>query len=216
MTDHEDGDGIAIEGTEPAKAGERRGVNRRTMLLGTAAAAAGVGALPLAGSATAAPTDLGRPRHVVERYPDDVWLVHDDRFRQYIIGNTQLYREFQGTMWAEGAAWNMVGRYAIFSDIPNNRQLRWDEVTGAVTEFRRPSNFSNGNTFDFSGRQLSCEHSTSRLVRYGWDDGPPEVLADTYEGTPLNAPNDVVVHPDDGGIIFTDPGYGQHWWYEVG
>lgn len=194
---------------------EGTGVDRRTVLLG-AAALAGAGAISPGGPAEAAPIDQGRPDHVVKRYPDDVWLVHDDRFRQYMIGNTQLYREFQGTMWAEGPAWNMVGRYVVFSDIPNNRQLRWDEVTGTVSEFRQPSNFSNGNTFDFQGRQLSCEHSTSRLVRYGWEDGPAEVLADSYEGTPLNAPNDVVVHPDDGGIVFTDPGYGQHWWYEGG
>ncbi len=195
------------EDTGPATG--RRGF----LQLGAGVAAAGAAA-PFA--AEAAPTDEGRPRHVVQRYPDDVWVVHDDRFRQYMIGNTQLYREFQGTMWAEGSAWNMVGRYVVFSDIPNDRQLRWDEVTGRVSELRRPSNFSNGNSFDWQGRQLSCEHSTSRLVRYGWRDGPPEVLADSFEGTPLNAPNDVVVHPEDDGIIFTDPGYGQHWWYEGG
>jgi gluconolactonase len=194
---------------------ELGGIDRRTVLLGAAAAAAGA-ALPSGQRAAAGPIDQGRPGHVLGRYPDDVWLVHDDRFKKYMIGNTQLYQEFQGTMWAEGSAWNMVGRYVVFSDIPNNRQLRWDEVTGTVTEFRRPSNFSNGNTFDYQGRQLSCEHSTSRLVRYGWDDGPAEVLAESYEGKPLNAPNDVVVHPDDDGIIFTDPGYGQHWWYEGG
>ena len=186
---------------------------RGFLQLGAGAAAVGLAA---PGTGHAAPTDEGRPPHVVERYPDDVWRVHDDRFRQYMIGNTQLYREWQGTMWAEGSAWNMVGRYVVFSDIPNNRQLRWDEVTGRVTPLRNPSNFSNGNSFDWQGRQLSCEHATSRLVRYGWGDGPPEVLAAAYEGTPLNAPNDVVVHPEDDGILFTDPGYGQHWWYEGG
>lgn len=194
---------------------EPAGIDRRSLLIGTAALA-GAGTFASSRRAEAAPIDEGRPPHIVQRYPDDVWLVHDDRFRQYTIGNTQLYREFQGTMWAEGSAWNMVGQYVVFSDIPNNRQLRWDAVTGAVSPFRSPSNFSNGNTFDFQGRQLSCEHSTSRLVRYGWDDGPAEVLAESYEGTPLNAPNDVVVHPEDDGIIFTDPGYGQHWWYEGG
>jgi|AntRauTorcE11898_2_1112593.scaffolds.fasta_scaffold15377_2 gluconolactonase len=191
------------------------GIDRRSLLVGSIAVA-GAGTLASGIRASAAPTDEGRPRHVVERYPDDVWRVHDERFRKYMIGNTQLYREFQGAMWAEGSAWNMVGQYVVFSDIPNNRQLRWDATTGAVTTFRSPSNFSNGNTFDFQGRQLTCEHSTSRLVRYGWGDGPAEVLADNFEGTPLNAPNDVVVHPEDGGIIFTDPGYGQHWWYEGG
>jgi gluconolactonase len=178
-------------------------------------AAALAAAMPLSAEA-ASPTDVGRPPQILRPYPDPAWLVHDDRFKKYMIGNTQLYHEWQGTMWAEGPAWNMVGRYVVFSDIPNNRQLRWDEVTGDVTELRRPANFSNGNTFDFQGRELSCEHATGRIVRYGWDDGPAEVLAETFEGKRLNAPNDVVVHPDDGGILFTDPGYGSHWWYEGG
>lgn len=147
------------------------------------------------------------------RYPDPAWVVHDDRFKKYMIGNTPLQREWTGSLWAEGSAWNGPGRYVVFSDIPNNRQLRWDEVTGEVTLLRTPSNFSNGNTFDFQGRQISCEHQTAQVVRYGWS-GPPEVLASSYDGKPLNAPNDAIVHPDDGGIIFTDPGYGSHWWYE--
>jgi gluconolactonase len=196
-------------GEKPTFPGDRRA------FLGTAGAlAVAAGVLPR--GANAGPTDEGRPHHEVKRYPDTVWKVHDDRFKKYMIGNTQLYEEYQGFMWAEGSAWNQVGRYVVFSDIPNNRQLRWDEVTGRVTELRKPSNFSNGNTFDFQGRQLSCEHATSRLVRYGWGDGPAEVLAESFEGKPLNAPNDVVVHPEDDGIIFTDPGYGQHWWYEGG
>ena len=186
---------------------------RRDFLRAGGATALAASLVPL--TATAAPAHHGRPRHVPKRYPDSVWQVHDKRFGKYMIGNTQLYQEWIGSMWAEGSAWNHVGRYVVFSDIPNNRQMRWDEVTGRVSELRRPSNFSNGNTFDHQGRQLSCEHSTSRLVRYGWD-GPAEVLADSFEGKPLNAPNDVVVHPDDDGIIFTDPGYGQHWWYEGG
>ena len=106
-----------------------------------------------------------------------------------------------------------VGLYVVFSDIPNNRQLRWDEATGQVTPFRVPSNFSNGNTFDWQGRQLSCEHQTARVVRHEYQ-GDPTVLAATFEGKRLNAPNDVVVHPNDGGILFTDPGYGSHWYYE--
>jgi len=147
------------------------------------------------------------------RYPSAVWKVHDDRFKKYIIGNTPLVREWTGSLWAEGPAWNGVGRYAVFSDIPNDRQLRWDEVTGAVTLLRTPSNFSNGNTFDWQGRQLSCEHSTARVVRYGYQ-GEPTVLAERFDGKPLNAPNDVVVHREDDGIVFTDPGYGSHWFYE--
>jgi len=193
---------------EPAP-GESRGLSRRGFL-GTSAglAAAGVSAPALADSWG---FETG-PRAI--RYPSDVWLVHDDRFKKYIIGNTPLHREWTGSLWAEGPAWNGSGRYVVFSDIPNNRQMRWDEVTGQVSLLRTPSNFSNGNTFDWQGRQLSCEHSTARLVRYNWEGPWPEVLAESFDGKPLNAPNDVVVHPDDDGIVFTDPGYGSHWWYE--
>ena len=187
--------------------------SRRGFLRAGGAAALAAGLAPA--TALAGYGHNRRPRHVPKRYPDTVWKVHDKRFGKYMIGNTQLYEEWIGSMWAEGPAWNHVGRYVVFSDIPNNRQMRWNEVTGRVTEMRRPSNYSNGNTFDFQGRQISCEHSTSRVVRYGWSGGP-EVLAETFEGKPLNAPNDAVVHPNDGGIIFTDPGYGQHWWYEGG
>ena len=148
-----------------------------------------------------------------DRYPYQVWKVLDDRFKKYVGVNTPLRREWTGSMWAEGSAWNGVGRYVVFSDIPNNRQMRWDEVTGEVTLLRSPANFSNGNTFDFEGRQISCEHQTARVVRYEWQ-GEPTVLAEEFEGKLLNAPNDAVVHPDDGGIVFTDPGYGSHGWYE--
>src|SRR5690606_25920032 len=176
-----------------------------------------------AGAAAAATTALAGPALAQTqgwavgpepgRYPSGAWLVHDDRFRKYMIGNTPLIREWTGSLWAEGPAWNGVGRYVVFSDIPNNRQMRWDEVTGEVTLLRTPSNFSNGNTCDFEGRQISCEHQTARVVRYEYE-GEPTVLADSYDGKPLNAPNDAVVHPDDGGILFTDPGYGSHWFYE--
>lgn len=176
--------------------------------------------LATAGAVTTALADLPRAlagnlglEGAPSRYPDPAWVVHDDRFRKYMIGNTPLIREWTGSLWAEGSAYNAPGRYVVFSDIPNNRQMRWDEATGDVTVLRPNSYFSNGNTFDFQGRQISCEHQTARVVRYGWS-GSPEVLAETYDGKPLNAPNDAVVHPQDGGIIFTDPGYGSHWWYE--
>jgi gluconolactonase len=191
--------------------------SRRAFLGSAAAAAAGSAMTPTLASANGvtafAPNVDADPEHVEERYPSDVWVIHDDKMKKYRIGNTPLLRQFVGAYWAEGSAWNGVGRYVVFSDIPKNRQLRWDEVTGNVTLLRHPSNHSNGNTFDNKGRQLSCEHETARVVRYGYR-GPAEVLAESFEGKQLNAPNDVIVHPDDGGIIFTDPGYGSHWWYE--
>jgi gluconolactonase len=198
-TDSTNSDASGHVSQEPSK------LNRRAFLT----AGAVVGAL----AATPALARRGWTGKQPERYPDKAWKVLDDRFKKYMIGNTPLRREWSGSLWAEGSAWSGVGRYVVFSDIPNNRQLRWDEVTGRVTPLRVPSNFSNGNTFDFQGRQISCEHSTARVVRYG-PSGDPTVLAEKFDGKPLNAPNDVVVHPADGGMIFTDPGYGSHWWYE--
>jgi gluconolactonase len=138
--------------------------------------------------------------------------VLDKRFARYKLGNTPIQRLYRGTLWAEGPAWNGVGRYLLWSDIPNDVQLRWLEEDGHVSTFRNPSGNSNGNTFDFQGRQLSCEHGNRRLVRYE-QNGTLTVLADQWQGKPLNAPNDVVVHPD-GGIWFTDPGYGSLMNYE--
>lgn len=161
---------------------------------------------------TAFAREFGRDAAPI-RYPDPVWKVVDERFRKYVINHTPLRREWTGALWAEGPAWNGIGRYVVFSDVPNNRQMRWDEVTGTVTLLRSPSSFSNGNTFDFQGRQISCEQGTARVVRYEWE-GDPVVLAATYEGKLLNGPDDAVVHPANGGIIFTDPGYGSQSWYE--
>ncbi len=201
----------SIDPTKPASEKDKGGVNRRNFLAGASAVAASTALLPEAFAQTQQGFPLG-PDPI--RYPPDIFKILDDRFSQYLIFNTPLRREWTGSLWAEGCAWNGTGRYVVFSDIPNNRQMRWDEVTGSVSLLRSPSNFSNGNTFDWQGRQLSCEHSTARLVRYNWEGPWPEVLADSYDGKPLNAPNDVVVHPDDDGIVFTDPGYGSHWWYE--
>jgi gluconolactonase len=193
---------------------ERPELTRRLFLGATTMAVATAATVPTASAQMVTPTQGWPTGPEPARYPSGVWKVLDDRFKKYMIGNTPLRREWTGALWAEGPAWNGVGRYVVFSDIPNNRQMRWDEVTGAVTLLRVPSNFSNGNTFDWQGRQLSCEHSTARLVRYNWQGPWPEVLAERYEGKPLNAPNDVVVHREDDGIVFTDPGYGSHWWYE--
>ena len=184
-------------------------MNRRTFLTAGASAAA---AAALSRSAFAQTQGFAIGPEPI-RYPSGVWKVLDERFQKYMIGNTPLVREWTGGMWAEGPAWNGVGRYVVFSDIPNNVQMRWDEATGKVTQLRAPSNFSNGNTFDYQGRQISCEHQTARVVRYEYQ-GEPTVLASTFDGKRLNAPNDAIVHPNGGGILFTDPGYGSHFYYE--
>jgi len=140
------------------------------------------------------------------RYPDPDIVVLDARFAGYRVFNTSIKRLWTGALWAEGPAWNSAGRYLVWSDIPNDRQMRWLDEDGHVSVFRKPSGNSNGNTFDWQGRQVSCEHFNRRVVRYELD-GSVTVLADAYDGKPLNSPNDVVVHPD-GGVWFTDPPYG--------
>ena len=146
------------------------------------------------------------------QYPDPDIIALDNRFRRYIVGNTTIKRLHTGTMWAEGPAWNGEGRYLIWSDIPNNVQMRWLEEDAHVSVFRNPSGYSNGNTFDYEGRQLSCEHGGRRVARYEHS-GAVTVIADKFQGKRLNSPNDIVVHPD-GGIWFTDPTYGIRGNYE--
>jgi gluconolactonase len=131
----------------------------------------------------------------------------DPSFNGLAQPNSAIQRLWTGALWSEGPAWNAQGRYLVWSDIPNNRQLRWIEDDGHVSVFRMPSNNSNGNTFDFEGRQISCEHLMRRVVRYELD-GSVTVLADSFEGSRLNSPNDAAPHPD-GSIWFTDPPYGS-------
>ena len=139
-------------------------------------------------------------------YPDPAVEIVDPRFAKYKVQSAAVERLYTGTRWAEGPVWFGDGRYLLFSDIPNNRMLRWLEDTGEVSVFRSPSNYSNGNFRDRQGRLLTCEHDSRRLTRTEHD-GTITVLMDHYQGKPLNAPNDLAVH-SDGAIWFTDPGYG--------
>jgi gluconolactonase len=132
--------------------------------------------------------------------------VIDKKFGTYLTGHGRVERLWTGCRWAEGPAWFPAGRYLVWSDIPNNRMLRWDECDGHVSVFRQPSNNTNGNTTDRQGRLVSCEHLTRRVTRTEHD-GTITVLAASYKGKRLNSPNDVVVK-SDGSIWFTDPTYG--------
>jgi gluconolactonase len=186
-------------------------LSRRSFLT----AAASVAAVRLATAQQPAPAatparDWSRQDPV--QYPDPDVIALDKRFARYMVFNSAIRRLHTGTQWAEGPAWNGVGRYLVWSDIPNNTQLRWIEDDGRVTPFRIPSGYSNGNTFDYQGRQLSCEHGGRRVVRYE-PNGTVTVVAERYQGKRLNSPNDIVVHPD-GSVWFTDPIYGIRGNYE--
>lgn len=133
-------------------------------------------------------------------------IAVDPAFNALAQPNAPIQRLWTGALWSEGPAWNGVGKYLVWSDIPNNRQLRYLSEDDHVSTFRMPSNNSNGNSFDYQGRQLSCEHLTRRVVRYELD-GSVTILADAFEGKPLNSPNDIVAHTD-GSYWFTDPPYG--------
>ncbi len=184
-------------------------LNRRSFL-GAAFAGVAQAVAPQPPSPVPAPRDWSGQTPL--QYPDPDVVALDPRFRKYMVGSTPIKRLYTGTLWAEGPAWNGVGRYLVWSDAPNNVQMRWIEDDGRVTVFRSPSGNSNGNTFDYEGRQLSCEHGGRRVVRYE-PNGTVSVIADTFLGKRLNSPNDIVVHPD-GGIWFTDPIYGIRGNYE--
>ncbi len=132
--------------------------------------------------------------------------VLEPEFKLCFVGHTRVERLWRGARWCEGPAWFAAGRYLVWSDIPNNRMLRWDDTDGSVSDFRIPCNNTNGNTVDYQGRLLTCEHLTRRVTRTEHN-GTITVLADQYEGKALNSPNDIVVH-SDGSIWFTDPDYG--------
>jgi gluconolactonase len=146
------------------------------------------------------------------RYPDSAVQIIDQSFARYRLNLAAVERIAHGFRWSEGPAWIGDGRYLLWSDIPNNRIMKWEEETGAVTIFRRPSNFANGNTRDRQGRLVTCEHGGRRVTRTEYD-GTISVIADSFEGKPLNSPNDVVVK-SDGSIWFTDPPFGLLGYYE--
>lgn len=147
-----------------------------------------------------------------QRYPDPAVRVIDESFAKYRLALASVERIAHGFRWAEGPVWFGDARFLLWSDIPNNRIMKWEEETGAVSVFRRPSGFANGNTRDRQGRLVTCEHGGRRVSRTEYD-GTITVLADRFEGKPLNSPNDLVVK-SDGSVWFTDPPFGLLSHYE--
>jgi gluconolactonase len=170
-------------------------MTRRTMLAGVGAAAA----TTLTGPAFAAWEES-------TRYPDPRVQILDPSFARYRIAQASVERLYTGARWSEGPVWFGDVRSFLWSDIPNNRIMRWDEATGRTSVYRQPSNNSNGLTRDRQGRLIACEHDTRRVTRTEYD-GSVTVLIDKFDGKPLNSPNDVVVKSDDS-IWFTDPPFG--------
>lgn len=214
-TDSQDVQKVALIPSEVGSQSEvSQPLNRRNFMK---AAAAAVAATAVASTVHAQGSDGGPvtqygPGAPPVSYPNtDVIVLDPERFTAK-QGNAPIRRIYTGGSWLEGPAWSGQGNYLVWSDIPANYQLRWLMEDGHVSVFRNPSGNSNGNNFDWQGRQLSCEHLNQRVVRYEHD-GSVTVLADSYNGNPFNSPNDVVVHRD-GGIWFTDPPYGSLFWYE--
>ena len=140
------------------------------------------------------------------RYPDPCVTALDSRFDKYRLPLASVERLYIGTRWGEGPVWFGDARCLVWSDVPGDRMLRWDEETSSVGVFRKPSNNANGNTRDRQGRLVTCEHLTRRITRTEYD-GAVSVVCDRFEGKRLNSPNDVVVK-SDGSIWFTDPRFG--------
>ncbi len=182
-------------------------MERRTFLKGAAGAVAASALTPSLAKADELP--LGPLPGT--RYPDPRVEAMDPRFK-YKIGNAYIERIATGCRWCEGPVYVRDGGYLLWSDIPNNRIMRWSEDDGHVSIFRSPSNYANGNTRDREGRLVTCEHDSRRITRTEHD-GSITVLMDKFNGKPLNAPNDIVV-ASDGGIWFTDPGFGIFGNYE--
>src|SRR5437879_4572764 len=172
-------------------------LTRRSLMITGAAAAAGI-SMGASMSVADAPTPI--------RYPDPNIKVLDPRFQKYVLGNAAIERIASGMRFTEGPVWFGDGRYLLFSDIPNDRIIKWEEETGAVSTFRQPSTYANGNTRDRIGRLITCEMGSQRLTRTEYD-GRITVLANTFDGKRLTGPNDVVVK-SDGSVWFSDNGAG--------
>src|SRR5262250_3557875 len=172
--------------------GNAMDISRRTMLAGLGAAAAA----PFTAPAFAAWEEN-------PRYPDPRVQILDPSFARYRVVQASVERLYTGARWSEGPVWFGDVRCLLWSDIPNNRILRWDEITRRTSVYRQPSNNSNGLARDRQGRLITCEHNTRRLTRTEYD-GTVTVLIDKFDGKPLNSPNDVVVK-SDGSIWFSDP-----------
>jgi gluconolactonase len=179
----------------------QRFVSRRAFVAAGAAWTASVVAAPLFGEWEES-----------QRYPDERIKIIDPSFAKYRLSLAKVERIATGMRWSEGPVWFGDGRYLLWSDIPNNRIMKWEEETGAVSVFRKPSHNSNGNTRDRQGRLLTCEHETRRVTRTEYD-GSITVIASHFEGQRLNSPNDIVCK-SDGSIWFTDPPFGLLGFYE--
>jgi len=198
-------------------------ITRRTIIKAAVAIAAGLAprvALAATPSDQTPPPGQGTPPSVItvpprqwgpdaapEIYPDPDIIVVDPSFGKYLQGITAIHRLWTGGKWLEGPIWSSEGNYLVFSDVQANITYRLIWETMQVTKFHEPSLFGNGNTVDFQGRLVTCQDQLRRLVRYE-NDGTLTVLADNYQGKPLNSPNGVVPHPD-GSYWFTDPPYGD-------
>src|SRR6476620_4660086 len=175
-------------------------ITRRNMLAGTAAIAASTLLARTAGAQSFSFTPN-------PRYPDPAVQILDPSFAKYRIYSSTLEQVATGMRWAEGPAYFPEGGYLLFSDIPNNRIMKFNEKTEQTTVYRDNANYANGNTRDRQGRLVTCEHSVTRRITRTERDGKITVLADSFEGKRLNAPNDIVVKSDDS-VWFTDPLFG--------
>jgi len=202
-----------VEHNTERDSSESLSLGRRQLLRGAVASTVALGAAGMANANAGAGSAVGpgfdfKPS---QRYPDPAVQILDPSFAKYRIYSSTVEQVGTGMRWAEGPVYFGDARCLLVSDIPNNRIMRYDEVTGSFTVWRQPSNFSNGMCRDRQGRLLTCEHLTRRVTRTEYN-GKITVLADKFNGKPLNSPNDIVCK-SDGSIWFTDPpfGIGGHW-----